>query len=895
MSVRNLHHVVKPASVAVFGASERPGSLGEAVTRNLLAGGFKGPIHLINPRYDTVMGRPCLKSAAELPEPPELAAIVTPAELVPQTVAELGAAGGRAAVVFSAGVDGEIRARMLAAAQPHLLRVIGPESMGVIVPHIGLDLSVSHLPARPGRIALVTQSGAIGATLIDWAAERGIGFSHVIGLGDSADVDLGDCLDLLSGEGGARAVLAFFETIPAARKFLSAARAAARMKPVIALKGGRSAAGAKAAATHSGALSTGDAVVDAALRRAGVLRVTGLAEMFSAVETVGRFKPLSRARLAIVTNGGGAAVLALDRLEQVKGELAALTPDTVAALDAVLPPGWSGANPVDMMADASPARYAEALRLVAADPGVDVTLVMNCPLGVSDSDGVAAAVADLARRGEIGGKPALAAWLGGSAARASRMKLRASGVAAYDTPGAAANAVGHLTEWSEAQAALLKVPDRQLEAALGATPAEARDRADAIFRAVAAEGRTLLTAPEAAEALAAYGVPTAPVRLAATPVDVGDVASDMLRDAPAIVVKLLSRDVSHKSNVGGVALGLSTPQEAEEAALGIEARLREKAPGAKIDGFALQPMVRRPMAQEVILGVARDPIFGPVVLFGAGGVAVEVLRDTAIALPPLDAALAGDLVSRTKAGRLLEGYGDRPPADAAALNRALVAISHMVEDFPCLRALDVNPLLADDQGVIALDARIEIDPADLDTPAPNPLLAIRPYPSAWRREAQLRDGAVYLIRPILPVDVALYPDFLAKVSADDIRMRFMAPRKHFSEEFSLRLTQLDYYREMAFVALSPSGELAGVSRLSTDPGREVAEYALLIRSDMAGKGLGTALMRQLIDYSRAEGLKRLEGMVLAENRGMRALITSLGFTVEPMRDEPGVVMSTLIL
>lgn len=894
MSVRNLHFVARPASVAVFGASERPGSLGEAVTRNLLEGGFQGPIHLVNPRYETVMGRPCLKSAADLPEPPELAAIVTPAELVPQTVAELGAAGGRAAVVFSAGVDGELRRRMLEAARPHLLRIIGPDSMGVIVPPIGLDLSVSHLPAKPGRIALITQSGAIGATLIDWAAERGIGFSHVIGLGDSADVDLGDCLDLIAGEGGARAVLAFFETIPAARKFLSAARAAARMKPVIALKGGRGAAGARAAATHSGALSTADAVVDAALRRAGVLRVGGLAEMFAAVETVGRFKPLSRARLAVVTNGGGAAVLALDRLEQAEGELAALGPATIAALDAVMPPGWSGTNPIDMMADASPERYREALRLASADPEVDVTLVMNCPLGVSDSDGAAEAVVEATKRGEASGKPVLAAWLGGSAARASRMKLRAAGVAAYDTPGAAAAAVGHLTEWGEAQAALLKVPDRQLEAALGATPVEARDKAEAVFRAVAAEGRRVLTAPEAAEALAAYGIPTVPVRLAVTPVDVGDMASDMLRETPAIVVKLISRDVSHKSNVGGVALGIETPREAEDAALAIEARLRQKAPGAKVDGFALQPMIRRPLAQEVILGVARDPIFGPVILFGAGGVAVELLRDTAIALPPLDAGLAGDLVARTRAGRLLAGYSDRPPADAAALNRALVAISHMVEDFPCLRALDVNPLLADDQGVIALDARIEIDPADLDTPAPNPYLAIRPYPSAWRREVRLKDGT-YLIRPILPVDVALYPDFFEKVSPEDIRMRFMAPRKHFSEEFSLRLTQLDYHRDMAFVALNPAGDLAGVSRLSTDPGREVAEYALLIRSDMAGKGLGTALMTQLIDYSRAEGLKRIEGMVLAENKGMRALIARLGFTVEPMREEPGVVMSTLVL
>jgi acetyltransferase len=893
MSIRNLHFALRPRSVAVVGASERPGSLGAALMRNLLAGGFKGPIRPVTPQRPAVMGLDCVARPAELPEAPDLAAVVGPAA-TPDMVAELGARGAKVVVALGGEVDAAGRQALREAARPHLLRVIGPDALGLVIPGLGLDLSVAPRRVAPGRLALVSQSSAVAAALVDWAAARGIGFSHVIGLGDMADVDLGDCLDLLAGEGGARAILLYCETIPAARKFLSAARAAARLKPVIVLKAGRSPAAAAAAATHTGALSGADAVVDAALRRAGALRVHGLAELFAAAETIARFRPLERARLGIVTNGGGAGVLAADRLAETEGALAGLAPETLAALDAALPEGWSGGNPVDLGGDAPPERHAAALAAVAADPGVDVTLTLHCPMATSDGLAAAQAVGGMVADGRIGGKPALACWLGGASAEEGRAALQAAGVAGYDTPEAAAAAVGHLTDWSRAQAALLRVPDRRSEEALGATPADARAAAEAVFRAAAADGRGLLTEPEAASVLAAYGVPVAPVRLAATPEEVGDLAGDMLRAGGTLALKLVSRDVSHKSDVGGVALDLATPLAAEEAALAMAARLGTALPGARLDGFALQPMIRRPFAQELILGVSHDPVFGPVILFGAGGIAVELTRDTAIALPPLDAGLAAELVGRTRVARLLAGFRGRPPADADALHRALVALSHLAEDFPAVRALDVNPLLADADGVLALDASIEIDPAALDVPPPNPHLAIRPYPAAWTREARLRDGT-YAIRPILPLDVLLYRDFFARLDAEDTRMRFMAPRKHFPDEVGLRLTQLDYDRDMAFVALTPEGELAGVSRLSADPDHETAEYALVVRSDLAGRGLGTALMTTLIDYARADGIRRLEGMVLAENKGMRALIGRLGFTVEPMPAEPGVVMSRLAL
>ncbi len=894
MSTRNLHHALAPRAIAVVGASERAGSLGAAVMRNLLAAGFAGPIYPVNPRLDRVMGRDCLQGVDDLPDGVDLAAVATPPLVAPDSVAALARRGVPVTVVLTAGVSAAGQRVMLDAARPRVMRIAGPDALGLMIPGAGLNLSAAPLFARPGRLALISQSGAIATTLIDWAAERDIGFSHVVSFGAMADVDVGDCLNLLAAEGGARAILLYLETIPSPRKFLSAARAAARIKPVIVLKAGRSPVAAAAAATHAGALLGADAVVDAALRRAGVLRVDGLAEMFAAAETVARFRPLDRARVAIVTNGGGAGILAADRLAAAGAEFATLAPATRAALDAALPPGWAGPNPLDLMSDATPERYAAALEAISADPGVDVTLTFNCPAGVSDSEAIATRVAGLTESGRIKGKPALTGWLGGAAARGSRAILRAAGLASYDTPGAAADAVRHLTEWGRAQAALLQVPDRKRDDAIRGTPPGAREAVQAILRRAAADDRGLLTAPEAAAVLAAYGVPVAPVRVAATPVEAGDVAADMLIEHRALAVKLFSPDVSHKSDVGGVVLDVVTPQGAEEAALDIAGRLARARPEARLAGFVVQPMIRRPEAQELIFGVAQDRVFGPSIVFGAGGVAVELVEDVAVALPPLDASLAAELVSRTRVARLLAGYRNRPPASADAIHGLLVTLSHMVEDLPALTSLDANPVLADAAGAIVLDARIEIDPSLVDVAPPNPRLVVRPYPGDWSRAVGLKDGA-YLIRPVLPLDALLYPDFFAKLDDEDVRMRFMAPRRHFPQEMALRLTQLDYDREIAFVAIAPDGSLAGVSRLACDPDHESGEYALVVRSDLAGRGIGTILMRQLLDYARADGVQRVEGMVLADNAPMRALVARLGFTIELMPEDPGVVMSHLTL
>lgn len=892
MTIRNLEYAARPRSLAVLGASSRDGSVGRVVMDNIVAARFEGEIWPVNPKYAEVAGRRCHARAADLPGVPDLAIIVTPAETVPGLIAELGEKGTRAAVVITAGLTREngLRQAMLDAAKPYLFRIIGPNTVGLMIPPLKLNAGFAHLAAQPGHIALLSQSGAIVTSLIDWAADNNLGFSHLVSLGDMADVGVGDWLDMLAGDAATRAIVMYLETIPNPRKFMAAARAAARIKPVIAIKSGRHEQAAKAAATHTGALSGADKVVDAALSRAGILRVNGLGELFDSIEIIARFAPLQRARVGIVTNGGGAGVLAVDQLVDCGGELAELCDATVARLNAVLPSTWSHGNPVDIIGDAPPDRYAAALKAVAADPDTDALMVLNCPTGLASATDAAAAVAAMTQAGNIDGKPVLACWLGEHTARRGRHILQSAGVPSFETPADAATAVSYLKGWSRAQKALMRVPSSRSEDVVGD-----RDAVLAIFRQVVGDGRSMLTEPEAKAAIAAYGISVPETLIARTPEEVEKAAAGLLGSFDKVVVKLLSKAISHKSDIGGVVLDIETAQAAREAAAAIERRVREKAPQADIDGYAVQPMVTRKRANELILGMSSDPIFGPTILFGAGGVAVEVMDDTAIALPPLDDILAGDLIDRTRIGRLLAGYRDRKPASRTAMIAALNGMSQMIVDFPCIAAMDVNPLLADADGVIALDARIEIDPAAVELPGPNPALAIRPYPSGLESTFS-GGGGSFRIRPIKPADVALYPDFLAKVSPEDIRLRFLAPRKSFADEMLKRLTQLDYDREMAFVAIAETtGELAGIGRLSADPDKTVAEYALLVRTDLQGYGLGWALLKRIVDYAKAERIGRIEGIVLDENKTMLTMCREFGFQVKHQLDDPGMALVKLEL
>ncbi len=882
----------RPRSVAVIGGSEKEGSVGRVVMKNIIDAGYQGALTAVNPKYDRVFGRLCARTIADLPEAPDLGVIVTPSASVPGIIAELGARGTRAASVITAGITREngLRQQMLDAARPHLLRIIGPNTLGLMIPPIGLNAGFAHIAANPGGIALLSQSGAIATSLMDWAADKAIGFSHIVSLGDQADVDVGDCLDMLAGDKDTKAILLYLESIPNPRKFISAARAAARVKPVIAIKSGRHEAAAKAAATHTGALSGADRVADAALRRAGILRVKGLSELFDATETIARFPPLERARVGIVTNGGGAGVLAVDQLIDIGGELATLSEATIAGLSKTLPEHWSHGNPVDIIGDAPAERYRAAIAGVAADDNVDAVLVINCPTGLASPVGAAQGVAQAVSQGTIGGKPVLACWLGDVSARPARELLQRAGIASFETPSEAAQAIGWLDGWTKAQRSLMRVPEAGASAVAGK-----QDTVRAIFRACAAEGRSMLTEPEAKAAIEAYGVEVPPTLVARTPAEVRGKAAEILQKWDRVVVKLLSKAISHKSDVGGVMLNLETEATAAAAAAGIEARVRKLKPGADIEGYAVQPMVKRSNAHELIVGVSRDPIFGPVILFGSGGVSVEVVDDTAIALPPVDDLLADDLIGRTRIARLLAGYRDRPAADLAAIRRAIAAVSQLVVDFPCIAGIDINPLVANHEGAIALDARIEIDIAAVERRGPNPDLAIRPYPSGWERGYAADDGTRYDFRPIRPTDATLYPDFLAKVSQDDLRLRFLAPRRSFPADMLVRLTQLDYDREIAFVALDELGGLAGISRLNMDPDREVGEFAVLVRSDLQGRGLGAALLRLLFDYARADGVSRIEGFILEENGRMLAVARELGFGFEHNAEGPGVAKAVLKL
>lgn len=893
MTTRNLDAVFNPKSVAIIGASKRAGSVGHVVMENVVKGDFGGEIWPVNPKYNKVAGLRCYHRIGDLPAAPDLAVIMTPPATVPGLIAELGAKGTRAAVVLTAGINDKsgLRQQMLDAAKPYLLRIVGPNTLGILSPDIGLDASFSHIAPRAGRLALLSQSGAIATSLIDWAVDQDIGFSHLMSLGDMADVDVGDCIDMLAMDRNTDAILMYLESVPHPRKFISAARAAARAKPVIAIKSGRHEAAAKAAATHTGALSGADRVVEAALRRAGVLRVHDLDELFLATETIARFPPLQTARVGIVTNGGGAGVLAVDQLADENSELAELSAKTIADLDAVLPATWSRANPVDIIGDAPPERYVATLNAVAADPGVDAILVMACPTALASPVAAAQAVADLVKAGTLNGKPVLACWLGEYAAREARHILQQAGVADFETPAEAARAIAFLNRWTRLQQSLKRVPASQ-SADTKSGQIEARE----IFSRVAIEGRRMLTEAEAKAVIGAYGILVPEIGVAKDEDAVERISAQMLADYEAVVVKLLSKEITHKSDVGGVVLDLKTSAAARNAAREIMASVQKLRPDAKIDGFAVQPMVKRKRAHELIIGVSHDPIFGPVLLFGAGGTAVEVVDDTAIALPPLDNVLSDDLINQTRIGRLLAGYRDRPAVDRGALHAALNGASQLVVDFPCVVSLDINPLLCDENGIIALDARIEIDPGRVAESGPNPDLVIRPYPSGWEKSLILPDGTKICLRPIRPDDIKLYPAFFERTSAEDIRMRFLTPRVHFPEDALKRLTLLDYDREMAFVALvGDEEELAGVARLAADPNHFAAEYGVLVRSDLQGRGLGWALLNQLIDYARADGIQRIEGAILRENAKMVNMCRTFGFELQSDAENLTIFNATLDL
>lgn len=892
MTVRNLGAFFAPASVAVIGASRRERAVGSVIARNLLTDGFRGHVELVNPNGGELLGRSVATSVATLTRPPELAIIATPAQGVPAIIGELGERGTRAAIVITAGFSelGEagatLQQQMLDAARPHALRIIGPNCIGVISPGAGLNASFAHRMAVKGGTAFLTQSGAMLTSVLDWASARGIGFSMMVSLGGMADVDFGDMLDYLATDPSTTSVLLYVESITNARKFMSAARRCARQKPVIVVKSGRHGEGAAAARSHTGALAGSDAVADAAFRRAGLLRVRSFDDLFGALEALSAAQEPAGNRLAILTNGGGAGVLATDHLIDEGGKLAHLSDETLSRLDPVLPRNWSRANPADIIGDADQARYAATTAALLDDPGVDALLVMNCPVAVASSTEAAAAVADVVSRARAEGnrKPVYAAWLGEQSVNEARKCLDGAGLPVFQTPEAAVTAFMHQVRRQQLQELLMQVP-----AAHDVVEAIDLEAGRAIVRAALAEGREWLTPPETTAILRNYGVPTVDLRVAATPEEAQRIATQM---GFPVALKIMSPDVIHKSDVGAVVLNLRDGGAVARAAATMLLRLAEAVPGARIDGFIVQPMAARPGAHELILGLSEDPLFGPVLMFGQGGTAVEVIRDQALALPPIDAALARDLVDRTRVARLLRGYRDRPPANMEAVTRTILAIQAMAVDLPALKELDINPLWANEQGVLALDARMRVAP---DARPGTGRFAVRPYPAELARQITDREGKPYLMRPIRPHDAPALQAAIAGSNPEDIRMRFFQALHQLPDHLARRLTQIDYDREMAFVVIDEAtSDGVGVVRLALDPDRQRGEYAIIVRSDRHGTGLGYRMMQEIIAYARSVGARQVFGDVLSENRAMLDMAAELGFK-QSASPEPGIVEVTLDL
>ena len=869
--------LLAPASVALVGATEREGALGRLVWQNLAAGGLRGALSPVNPKHKQVFGLRCYARLRDLAQAPDLAVLVTPARTIPGLLEEAGAAGVRAAVVLTSGFSetGEagraLQAEALATARKHGLRLLGPNCLGLMRTDAGLNATFSPVAALPGKLALLSQSGAICTAILDWAKPSGVGFSSVVSLGAAADVDFGELLDFLIADPATDAVLMYVEGIRDARRFISALRAAARAKPVVVLKVGRHASGTRAAASHTGALMGSDAVFDAALRRGGTVRVRSYTQLFAAARILAAGLAPAGERLAIITNGGGPGVMAADSAADNGVPLAQLSRETIALLSQKLPPQWSRGNPVDIVGDAPPQRFADATSAALADPGVDALLVMYSPVAVTPPEAAARAVADAARGSR---KPVIAAWLGDISPTRTRSYLEEQGLPNFYTPENAVEAFSFLCAYRRNQAQLLEVPGalsgtpRQPQADLGAVHA-IRDR-------VLAEKRTILTEHEAKAMLALFGLPVPRTLIAADRAAAVAAATEL---GYPVVLKIHSPDITHKSDVGGVRLNLQNAEMVASAFDDMLLHVRALRPAARIEGAAVQPMLRYADAREVLVGIATDPVFGPAISFGAGGVAVEALRDVAVALPPLNGVLARELIGRTRVAQLLAQHRDVPAADAGALEAILEGVSRMACALPWLREMDLNPVIAHPGGAVIADARIVIDPGRLQAPPRYGHMAIHPYPSELEGELKLRDGSTVPMRPIRPEDAALEKRFFDGLSEKSRYQRFLNRMAQLPPQLLARFTQLDYDRELALVALAPDGrEFIGVGRYAPNADGETAEFALTIADAWQGRGIGRALLERLCECARAAGYRTLYGHILHANREMLELAERLGFT-----------------
>jgi acetyltransferase len=887
-----LSRIFEPRSVALVGASEKAGKVGALILDNLLAGGYRGELFAVNPKYSSVRGLACAASVERIGRPVDLAVIATPAPTVPAIIEECGRAGIGAAVVISAGFAESgpegvaLEKTLLESAHRHKVRLLGPNCVGLMRPLLGLNATFGRGQALAGSLALVSQSGAVCTAMLDWAAPNGVGFSSVVSLGGSSDLDFGEVIDYLAADAATEHILLYIEGVRDGRRLVSALRAAARAKPVIVMKVGRHPAGSRAAVSHTGAIVGNDDIFDAVVRRTGAVRVTTIGELVMAAQALAsHVRPVGE-RLAIVTNGGGPGVMAADRAADLGIPLASLAPATIARLQRVLPAHWSHGNPVDLIGDADAQRYGEAVSACLADDGVDGVLAILTPQAMTQAGEAALAVA-AAARGSV--KPVLACWMGEASVEAARAQLVKSGLPVFRVPEMAVETFAHLAAFHRNQRALMQAPG----------PRAAAERADvdaarAVIRKALDEGRRILNATESKALLAAFHIPIAQSILV-------DCADEAVRAAGVVrfpvAMKIDSPDITHKSDVGGVSLALADAPAVRLAYAEMMEAVRRDRPDAKIRGVSIEPMVSAVHGRELMAGIVSDPIFGPAITFGAGGIAVEILKDRAVALPPLDSVLVDHMIRGTRVAAMLGEFRHLPAVSRAALDAVLLRVSEIACELAEVEELDVNPIMANEHGVIAIDARVvvrEVAPGR----APYSHLAVRPYPTTLVSRFRLADGTEICVRPIRPEDAGLERDFIAALSPETMRRRFLGSIRTLDPATLARFTQIDYDREMALIALAGTGaderEVA-VCRYFTLPDAASCEYAIVIADAWQRRGIGRQMMTRLITVARAQGLATMTGVVDASNSGMLDLCAKLGFTIVPEPGDPLVKFVSLDL
>ncbi|MFW6183056.1 MAG: bifunctional acetate--CoA ligase family protein/GNAT family N-acetyltransferase [Chloroflexota bacterium] len=883
-----LDAIFRPETVAVIGASETPGSVGRTLLWNLITNSFGGTVFPVNIKRSSVLGIKAYPSISDVPEPVDLAVIATPAQTVPGIIGECVEVGVKGAIIISAGFKergpegAALEQEILETAREGGMRIIGPNCLGVMSPVTGLNATFASTMARPGSVGFISQSGALCTAVLDWSFHENVGFSHFVSIGSMLDVDWGDLIYYLGDDSRTESIVIYMETIGDARSFMSAAREVALTKPIIVIKPGRTEAAAKAAASHTGSLTGSDEVLEAAFRRSGVLRVGHIDDLFNMAEILAKQPRPQGRKLTIITNAGGPGVLATDALITDGGKLAPLTIDTMEGLNELLPPHWSHNNPVDILGDADPERYANTLEIVANDETSDGYLIILTPQAMTDPTQTAERLRPYAK---LRGKPLLASWMGGADVAAGLSILNQANIPTFSYPDTAARMFNYMWRYDRNLRGLYETPQSPTE-----TEEEllAHARAQKLIEQARNDKRTILTEYESKQILSAYDIPVVETRLADSADDAVTQADDI---GYPVVLKLNSKTVTHKTDVGGVRLNLKSEEQVRQAFQDIADAVREHAGEEHFEGVTVQPMVDLSEAYEIIVGASPDPQFGPVLLFGTGGSLVEVFRDRALALPPLNTTLARRMMQRTRIYEALKGVRGRDPVDMDALEKLLVRFSFLVAEQRWISEIDINPLLASAEGLVALDARVVLyEPAVTEDELPK--LAIRPYPNQYIWDWTTKDGAEVRIRPIRPEDEPLMVEFHEPLSEQSVYMRYFRALNLDQRTAHERLTRIcfiDYDREMALVAVrrhpdSGDREIIGVGRLSKAYSGDEAEFALLISDRFQRKGLGTELLRRLLQVAEAEDVHKVEAYMLPENRGMKQIVQRLGFELSREED-----------